>query len=162
MSYGIRMKITANSIFVSLCLRSPISLRCILHQVITIGSEQFRCAEALFRPSIIELESTAGIHELIYDSIMKCDVDIRTDLYVNTILAGGSTMFPGMADRMQKEITSLAPSSVRVRIVAPPDRKYSVWFGGSILASLSTFERMWISKEEYEESGPTIVHRKCF
>jgi len=71
-------------------------------------------------------------------------------------------MYPGIADRMQKEINALAPSSMKVKIVAPPERKYSVWIGGSILASLSTFQQMWISKQEYDESGPSIVYRKCF
>lgn len=50
----------------------------------------------------------------------------------------------------------------KVKIVAPPERKYSSWIGGSILASLSTFQQMWISKQDYDESGPSIVHRKCF
>ena len=68
-------------------------------------------------------------------------------------------MYPGISDRMQKEITALAPSSMRVKIIAPPERKYSVWIGGSILASLSTFQNMWVSKQEYDESGPGIVHR---
>lgn len=63
---------------------------------------------------------------------------------------------------MQKEITSLAPSTIKIKIIAPPERKYSVWIGGSILASLSTFQTMWISKHEYDEGGPGIVHRKCF
>jgi actin-related protein len=71
-------------------------------------------------------------------------------------------MYPGISDRMQKEITAHAPSSMKVKIIAPPERKYSVWIGGSILASLSTFQQMWISKQEYDESGPSIVHRKCF
>ncbi|CAD6343943.1 unnamed protein product [Miscanthus lutarioriparius] len=130
-------------------------------QVITIGAERFRCPEVLFQPSMIGMEA-AGIHETTYNSIMKCDVDIRKDLYGNIVLSGGSTMFPGIADRMSKEITSLAPSSMKIKVVAPPERKYSVWIGGSILASLSTFQQMWISKEEYDESGPAIVHRKCF
>ncbi|URD97988.1 hypothetical protein MUK42_28281 [Musa troglodytarum] len=128
-------------------------------QVITIGAERFRCPEVLFQPSLIGME-TAGIHETTYNSIMKCDVDIRRDLYGNIVLSGGSTMFPGIADRMSKEITALAPSSMKIKVVAPPERKYSVWIGGSILASLSTFQQMWISKAEYEESGPAIVHRK--
>ncbi|KAK6126864.1 hypothetical protein DH2020_039387 [Rehmannia glutinosa] len=84
------------------------------------------------------------------------------DLYGNIVLSGGSTMFPGIADRMSKEITALAPSSMKIKVVAPPERKYSVWIGGSILASLSTFQQMWIAKAEYDESGPSIVHRKCF
>ncbi|RYR33885.1 hypothetical protein Ahy_A10g048551 isoform B [Arachis hypogaea] len=128
-------------------------------QVITIGAERFRCPEVLFQPSMIGMEA-AGIHETTYNSIMKCDVDIRKDLYGNIVLSGGSTMFPGIADRMSKEITALAPSSMKIKVVAPPERKYSVWIGGSILASLSTFQQMWISKGEYDESGPSIVHRK--
>ncbi|KAK6038253.1 Actin [Cooperia oncophora] len=107
-------------------------------QVITVGNERFRCPEALF----------------------QCDIDIRKDLYANTVLSGGTTMYPGIADRMQKEITALAPSTMKIKIIAPPERKYSVWIGGSILASLSTFQQMWISKQEYDESGPSIVHRK--
>eukprot|EP01018_Ginkgo_biloba_P011902 Gb_08812 [translate_table: standard] len=130
-------------------------------QVITIGAERFRCPEVLFQPSLIGMEA-AGIHETTYNSIMKCDVDIRKDLYGNIVLSGGSTMFPGIADRMSKEITALAPSSMKIKVVAPPERKYSVWIGGSILASLSTFQQMWIAKTEYDESGPSIVHRKCF
>ncbi|XP_038559276.1 actin-3-like isoform X1 [Micropterus salmoides] len=129
-------------------------------QVITIGNERFRCPETLFQPSFIGLES-AGIHEMTYNSIMKSDVDIRKDLYANTVLSGGTTMYPGITDRMQKEITALAPPTMKIKIIAPPERKYSVWIGGSILASLSTFQQMWISKQEYDESGPSIVHRQC-
>jgi len=130
-------------------------------QVITIGNERFRCPETLFQPSFIGLESK-GVDETTYMSIMKCDVDIRKDLYANIVLSGGTTMFPGIADRMQKEITALAPPAMKVKVIAPPERKYSVWIGGSILASLSTFQHMWISKQEYDESGPAVVHRKCF
>jgi len=129
-------------------------------QVITIGNERFRAPEALFGPSAVGLEDD-GIHKLTYDSIMKCDVDIRKDLYSNIVLSGGSTMYSGLSDRMQKEITALAPPTMKVKVIAPPERKYSVWIGGSILASLSTFENMWIQKSEYDESGPSIVHRKC-
>ncbi|EON96074.1 putative actin protein [Phaeoacremonium minimum UCRPA7] len=130
-------------------------------QVITIGSERFKTPEALFQPEALGLEG-GGIHMVVYESILKCDIDVRHDLYNNIIMSGGTTMYPGIADRMQKEMTALAPSSMKVKIVAPPERKYSVWIGGSILASLSTFQQMWISKAEYDESGPSIVHRKCF
>merc|ERR1712156_1117532 len=130
-------------------------------QVITIGNERFRAPEALFQPSFLGMEA-CGIHETTYNSIMKCDVDIRKDLYANTVMSGGTTMYPGIADRMQKEITALAPSTIKIKIIAPPERKYSVWIGGSILASLSTFQQMWISKQEYDECGPSVVHRKCF
>ncbi|CAK7320838.1 beta-actin-like protein 2 [Vulpes vulpes] len=130
-------------------------------QVITLGNERFRCPESIFQPSFLGIESS-GIHETTFNSIMKCDVDIRKDLYANIVLSGGSTMYPGIADRIQKEIMTLAPSTMKIKIIAPPERKYSVWIGGSILASLSTFQQMWISKQEYDEAGPPIVHRKCF
>ncbi|XP_072047475.1 actin, cytoskeletal 3-like [Amphiura filiformis] len=130
-------------------------------QIVTIGNERFRCPESMFQPSFLGMESP-GIHETVYDSIMKSDVDLRKDLYANTVLSGGSTMFPGVAERMQKEMLALAPSAMRIKIVVPPERKYSVWIGGSILASLSTFQQMWISKQEYDECGPSVVHRKCF
>ncbi|KAG8848787.1 actin [Serendipita sp. 411] len=130
-------------------------------QVITIGNERFRCPEVLFQPAMVGNEH-AGIHEELYNSIMGCDIDIRKDLYGNVVLSGGTTMYSGIADRLTKELTHLAPTSMKVRVAAPPERKYSVWIGGSILASLSTFQNLWISKQEYDESGPGIVHRKCF
>ena len=130
--------------------------------VITVGKERYRCPEALFQPSFLGMES-AGVHETTYNSIMKCDVDIRKDLYANIVLSGGSTMYPGFTDRMQKELQTLASSgTMKIKIIAPPERKYSVWIGGSILASLPAFQEMWISKQEYDESGPCIVNRKCF
>ena len=129
-------------------------------QVITVGAERFRCPETLFQPSFIGVESE-GIHKLAYNSIMKCDVDIRKDLYNNIVMSGGTTMYANIAERMQAEIKSLAPESMTIKIIAPPERKYSVWIGGSILSSLSTFADMWITKEEFDEAGPAIVHRKC-
>ncbi|KAF8636791.1 hypothetical protein AX14_010420 [Amanita brunnescens Koide BX004] len=81
-------------------------------QVMTISDERFRVPEALFRPTFLGLEA-AGIHETTYNSIFKCDLGIRRDLYGNVVLSGGTTMFPGIADRMQKELTALAPSSVK-------------------------------------------------
>jgi len=129
--------------------------------VITIGNERFRCPEVLFQPSFIGKEAS-GIHDTMFQTIMKCDVDIRIDLYANIVLSGGTTMFSQIAERITKEIVALSPSTMKIKVVAPPERKYSVWIGGSILASLSTFQQMWISKGEYDESGPSIVHRKCF
>ena len=151
-----------------------------------------------------------GVQIATFNSIMKCDVDIRKDLYSNIVLSGGTTMFSGIVERMTKEVrspsyytrpclfffplpnsppantlpqkfnttifsisfavaflilgqvSSVAPSSMKVKVIAPPERKYSVWIGGSILASLTTFQQMWITRNEYNESGPSIVHRKCF
>jgi len=129
--------------------------------IITISSERFRCPEVLFQPAFIGKEAR-GIHDCTFDTIMKCDVDIRKDLYANVVLSGGTTMYPGIGERMTKELSALAPTSMKIKVVAPPERKYSVWIGGSILSSLSTFQTMWISKSEYDEAGPSIVHRKCF
>ncbi|KAM9987799.1 hypothetical protein ACTFIZ_003152 [Dictyostelium cf. discoideum] len=129
-------------------------------KVITIGNERFVCPEALFQPSFIGMDYP-GIHEVTYNSIMKCDVDTHKYLYGNVVLSGGSTLFPGIADRMNKELTALAPPKMKINIIAPPETKCTGWIGGSILASLSDFQQMWISKEEYDESGPSIVHIKC-
>jgi GTPase SAR1 family protein len=129
-------------------------------QVITFGDERFRAPEVLFQPSMIGLESY-GLHEAVASSIKRCDVDIRRDLYSNIILAGGNTMFYDIETRLKKELEALVPASHKIKIIAPPERKYSVWIGGSILASLSTFQPMIISKQEYDENGPSIVHQKC-
>jgi len=128
--------------------------------IITVGNERFRAPEVLFQPNFVGMEQQ-GIHMLTFQSIMKCDVDIRRDLYKNIVMSGGTTMFKGIPERLEKEIKALAPQGMDIKVIAPPERKYSVWIGGSILASLSTFEEMWVTKEEYDESGPTIVHRKC-
>lgn len=93
---------------------------------------------------------------------MKTDIDIRKDLYANCVMSGGSTMFSGIAARVQKELEALAPNTMKIKVIAPPERQYSVWIGGSILSSLSTFQQMWVSNEEFQEAGPGIVHRKCF
>merc|ERR1712002_1442039 len=130
-------------------------------QVITVGNERFRAPETLFQPAHIGMEAV-GIHEQCYNSIMKSDLDVRKDLYANIVLSGGTTMFPGIADRMQKEISQLAPPTMKIKIIAPPERKYSVWIGGSILASLSSFDACWVTKAEYDECGTQIIHRKCF
>ncbi|KAJ7382876.1 hypothetical protein OS493_032249 [Desmophyllum pertusum] len=126
-----------------------------------VGNERFRAPECLFQPSFLGKPDTAGIHETIYNSIMKCDEDIRKQLFANTVLSGGSTLFSGIVERMEKEIASLAPLA-NIKIIAPAERKLSVWMGGSMLASLPTFQNMWIFKAEYDEHGPSIVHRKCF
>ena len=129
--------------------------------VITIGNERFRCPELLFQPNHNGFELD-GIHLTTFNSIVKCDIDIRKDLYANIVLSGGSTMYPGIQERLEKEITSLAPPTMKVKVVAPEERKYAVWVGGSILSSLTTFPQMVVTKDEYEESGAAIVHRKCF
>jgi len=129
-------------------------------QVITIGSERFRSPEALFQPSLLGLE-TPGIHNIVHNSIMKCDLDLRRFLFGNIVLSGGTTMLPGFVDRLLKELQASVPSSVKVRTVTPPATKHLAWLGGSILASLSSFPNIWVSRKEYDECGPSIVHTKC-
>lgn len=130
-------------------------------EIITLGNERFRATECIFQPSFIGMESL-GIHESVYNSIVKCDVDVRKDLFMNIVLSGGTTLYNGMAGRLKADVGRLAPEHMIVSVIAPAERKYSVWIGGSVLSSLSTFEDMWIGKREYEECGRSIVHRKCF
>jgi actin-related protein len=134
---------------------------------VTIGNERFRCAEALFRPELINSEITGGgVHNQCLDSILKShdSARVRADFFQNIILSGGSTLFEGLSERMQTEMNILAEGAGQRAIVkAPPERLYSVWLGGSILASLSSFQSMWITKQEYDEyGGAAIIHDKCF
>nr|AAK98785.1 actin I [Stylonychia pustulata] len=130
-------------------------------KVITIGSERFRCPEYLFKPLEMNGKELDSIQSLTYKSIQECDVDVRRDLYQNIILSGGTTMYEGIGERLLKEIEDRAPKSINVQVIASPDRRFAVWRGGSTLTSLSTFASMWITKEDYEENGASIVHRKC-
>ncbi len=130
------------------------------HQI-TVDNERFKVSETMFQPAFIGMES-AGIHETTYNSIMKCDVDIRKDLYANTVLSGSNTLYPGMAERMKKEISSLAPPTMIINIIAQPNRELLVWKGGKAMAPTLTAYNMWLSKAEFNSQGPTIVHQKFF
>jgi actin len=123
---------------------------------IVIANERFRCPELLFKPSFNGLECD-GIDQTLFDSIMKCDPDVRKDLYANIILSGGTTMLNGFPERVEKEITRFAPATMKIKVVAPPERKYAAWIGGSILASQATFLQTVIAHEEYNDAGPGIV-----
>jgi actin beta/gamma 1 len=127
---------------------------------IVVGAERFLAPEVFFNPGVIGMEATP-LDESIVDSIRKCDVDLRRELYANIVLSGGSTMFPGLKERLEKEIKELTPEEVDVKIIAPPERQYSVWMGGSILSSLKTFQKLWITNKEYKEQGSSVIHR-CF
>merc|ERR1712013_346967 len=115
-----------------------------------------RCAPDLTKGSV-KTKLRCVTKTLLLLSLTMAPAYARLDLLEMTLpelsspplLAVLTTMYPGIADRMQKEITALAPSTIKIKIIAPPERKYSVWIGGSILASLSTFQQMWISKQEY-------------
>ena len=147
-------------------------------QTFVVGTERFRCPEALFTPQVLGFNGP-GIADLLHEAMMNCDVDVRRDLSASCLISGGrretslagdlnwtcsfegSSMFPGIGDRMKKELTKKVPPERRIRCVTAPERHLSVWIGGSILASLSTFQPLWISKQEYQDQGPSIVHRKC-
>ncbi|KAI8322270.1 Actin/actin-like protein [Martensiomyces pterosporus] len=128
--------------------------------LINLGHERFRAPEILFQPDIIGLEYP-GIHQIIVDSINRADIDLRRSLYANVVLSGGTTLTKGFGDRLLAELRRQAVKECKIKISAPPERKYSTWIGGSILASLSTFKKMWISAEEYQED-PDIIHKKFF
>lgn len=86
------------------------------------------------------------------------------DLYGNIVLSGGSTLFPGMVNRLTKELSTTIPAAYKVKVIGGTgsnDRKFASWIGGSILASLGTFHQMWLSRAEYEEHGAKVVNTKC-
>ncbi|KAJ5073811.1 actin [Anaeramoeba ignava] len=128
-------------------------------QIFSTGDERYRCTEPLFQPSFIGL-SQLGIHEIIYNSIMKCDEEIRKEMFGNIVLSGGTSMFEGIKERIEKEIKQLSPKDMKIKVISPPERKYSVWIGGSILSSFPFFKNITISKEEYKEFGNSIIHKK--
>jgi len=127
---------------------------------IGLVTERFRCPEPLFNPSLLGIEGQ-GIHHVINAAIMKCDAEMHKELFANIMLSGGNTLFPGFPERLEKEMKGVALGNVQVKILAGQNRKYAPWIGGSILGSLETFQEMWVNKHEYEEIGPTVVHRKC-
>ncbi|KFY02140.1 hypothetical protein O988_02345 [Pseudogymnoascus sp. VKM F-3808] len=123
-----------------------------------VGAERFRAPEILFNPEIIGLEYP-GVHQIVVDSINRTDLDLRKSLFGNIVLSGGTTMTKGFGDRLLFEVQRLAVKDMRIKIFAPPERKYSTWIGGSILAGLSTFRKMWVSINDWHEN-PDIIHTK--
>ena len=127
---------------------------------ISIGKERFTCPEPLFQPSMLG-SNKPGVHEAIINSINIFDSENHQDLYGNIVLSGGTTMFPGFAERLHKELACLAPNEMNIKISASPERKYFSWIGGSIVASTSDFQEKCITRQEYNESGSSIVHERC-
>lgn len=128
---------------------------------IKIKDHRISCTEALFKPEMIGKEP-GGFHNRCYNSIQKCEIDLRKNLYECIVLSGGNTMFKGMCERIRKEMKSLVPLAMQdnIKVIALPERKYAVWNGGSILSSIPTFDNMWVTKEEFKECGPSIIHTK--
>ena len=128
---------------------------------VIIKDQRIRCPEVLFKPDIIGKDGV-GIAQACINSIQKCDLDKRKDLYNNIVLSGGNSMFNGLPERLTKEIKYLAPGSMieEVRVIASPKREIAAWIGGNILSSIPTFENSCITKTEYEEEGANIIHKK--
>jgi actin len=126
-----------------------------------MSGDRFRCAEGLFTPSMFGKENL-GIHELVYSSIMKCDIDLRSLFYTSIVLSGGNTMLPNFAERLNKELKKLAPLTMKTQVVAPPERKFSAWIGGAKITTFSAYnDVIWVSSDEYDERGPAAINRKC-
>ncbi|RXW13627.1 hypothetical protein EST38_g12228 [Candolleomyces aberdarensis] len=130
--------------------------------VLLVGKERFGVPEALFQPSLHDLNTTEGVHSLVNICIGRANPGIQSQLYNNIVVAGGNTMFPGFVDRLEGEMIALAPANTTVSLVAPSDRHLATWKGGSILSSLSIFNQMLVTKEEYEEKGPSALHKRWF
>jgi centractin len=127
-----------------------------------IGADRFRAPEILFDPEIIGLEYP-GVHQILVDSIGRTDLDLRKDLYANIVLSGGSTLTKGFGDRLLREVQKLAVKDTRVKIFAPPERKYSTWIGGSFLAGLSSFRKVccWCSKRTDFSAAIILANFSC-
>merc|ERR1712093_611699 len=133
-------------------------------RVITMGRERFEAPEALFTPSLVDNEGP-GMAELLFKTIQAADIDLRSDFYKHIVLSGGSSMYPGLPSRLEREIKQLYLVNVlngdtsrlakfKVHIEDPPRRKHMVFLGGSVLADvIKDQEEMWISKKEYDEMG---------
>ena len=142
---------------------------------IEVGVERFQIPELLFQPELlkeldVEVPALSGdtklksIPELVLECINNSDVDVRKDLWGNLVLGGGCSMFANMRERLEGALFDHAPQNVKTKVIASMnsvERRYATWIGGSILASLGSFQQLWMSKQEYEEHGANLVQRKC-
>jgi len=142
-------------------------------QSLDVGNERFIVPEHIFNPKftpLLDLKhdfdgvTYRGLQHQVLDSVESVDVDLRKDLYSSIVLSGGNTLFPGIPNRLTKEVGGVLSAAHKVKVVGGSslnDRRFAVWIGGSILASLGTFHQMWISKAEYEEQGAAMLAAKC-
>ncbi|KAJ7536019.1 hypothetical protein O6H91_12G054000 [Diphasiastrum complanatum] len=140
-------------------------------RVIKVGAERFQAPEALFKPELIDMEGD-GLSDLVFRCIQEMDIDNRMTLYQHIVLSGGSTMYPGLPSRLEKEIRDLYLQTVlkgnkeslkrfKLRIEDPPRRKHMVYLGGAVLAGImKDTPEFWITRQEYEEEGFRCL-RKC-
>lgn len=130
------------------------------------GSERFKIPEALFDPSSIKGvgNTMLGVGHVVTTSVGMCDIDLRPSLYGNVIVTGGNSLLQGFPERLNRDLSAKTPQSMRLKIISASgsgERRFGAWIGGSILASLGSFQQMWISKQEYDEGGKNQVERKC-
>ncbi|MES1909043.1 MAG: hypothetical protein MHM6MM_001855 [Cercozoa sp. M6MM] len=129
---------------------------------LTLRDERWRACELLFNPTQVG-QDAYGVNDLLSSALSVCPLDERRELLQNVILTGGTTLLDGFAERLHSELhTGLGVSPDAIKVVAPPERKYSVWIGGSILASLSSFAEQWCSREDWQEQGDSALARSSF
>uniref|UniRef100_A0A3Q3JYD2 Actin-like protein 6A n=1 Tax=Monopterus albus TaxID=43700 RepID=A0A3Q3JYD2_MONAL len=126
------------------------------------GAERLKIPEGLFDPSNAKV---CALHALLsFPVALTVKAEIMSGLYGSVVVTGGNTLIQGFTDRLNRELSQKTPPSMRLKLIAnntTVERRFSAWIGGSILASLGTFQQMWISKQEYEEGGKQCVDRKC-
>lgn len=139
-------------------------------RVIRVGSERFEAPECLFQPHLVDCEQN-GMAETLFDTIQAAAVDVRPYLFKAIVLSGGSSMYPGLPSRLEKELKQLwltrvlqgnpeRLSKFKVRIEDPPRRRHMVFLGGAVLANImADKEDMWVTKQEWEEQGPRVLEK---
>ncbi|KAH9515318.1 Major actin [Bulinus truncatus] len=163
-------KLTANQIKEKLCFVAqqqqatsapPSTFELPDKRTITLETERHACAEVLFNPGLLGRGDLRGLHTAIQGAISACDMNTRKPLYTNVLLSGGTSLLEGLNTRLQGELSALAPQNLQAKVQARRDRHLAAWIGGSVYATLPTFRQMQITKREYEETGPSIIQRKC-
>ena len=125
-----------------------------------IGEERQIIPKAIFDPSIINIDEK-GLDEMVYEAIMECDINIRKELASNIMLGGGNTLIPGFSEMLKNRVEARLGKHYEgvVKINSSRDRQYSVWTGSSVVCSISNFQHLWISKNDWEESGSNAFHK---
>ncbi|CAJ0648157.1 4366_t:CDS:2 [Entrophospora sp. SA101] len=134
-------------------------------RVIKVGSERFEAPECMFQPHLVDVEKP-GVAEMLFESIQDSPVDVRSELYKHIVLSGGSSMYPGLPSRLEKELKQIYLQRIsdgdteRLK-VHPPRRKHMVFLGGAVLANImKDKESWWITKQEWEEEGDRVLEKK--
>ena len=131
-------------------------------QLVAIGGERHTCTDPLFYPALMGKDEK-GLHEAILSAFQALD-PTRSEVkhFSNLIFAGGTSMLPGIKERLQRELLPLLPPEISPSYTLLPNRKYLPWFGASLISSMSNFGQPTYTMEEYEESGPSLVHNKIY